>query len=147
MHLKTNAEHVLSSSTLFSSVPGLDAVLEVVQNAAADGSTAAGTELLRGLAKLLGRCKEGPHGRVGADQAALVALRALVHVNRGHVDGNASLLILAGAQWHAAAWNEGADRQGVAIQVVAMALDLLCKLFGAQVHDSPWPLGLRAAAL
>mmetsp|Transcript_95195 Transcript_95195/g.199086 ORF Transcript_95195/g.199086 Transcript_95195/m.199086 type:complete len:391 (-) Transcript_95195:1291-2463(-) len=64
---------------------------------------------------------------MGADETALVALSAQVHVHTRDLDGNSSLLVLAGAQRHAATRLEGADWQLVAVQVVTRLLNALGK--------------------
>mmetsp|Transcript_49343 Transcript_49343/g.88742 ORF Transcript_49343/g.88742 Transcript_49343/m.88742 type:complete len:465 (-) Transcript_49343:1063-2457(-) len=65
---------------------------------------------------------------MGANQTALVALCALVHVHHRHIDGDASLLVLARTARHAATRYESTYGQGVAIQAVARLLNLLGKL-------------------
>mmetsp|Transcript_29156 Transcript_29156/g.83685 ORF Transcript_29156/g.83685 Transcript_29156/m.83685 type:complete len:374 (-) Transcript_29156:279-1400(-) len=58
-----------------------------------------------------------------ADEAALVALRAEVHVHPRHIDRDAPLLELARAKGHPAARLEGAHGKVVAVEVVARLLD------------------------
>mmetsp|Transcript_81202 Transcript_81202/g.238603 ORF Transcript_81202/g.238603 Transcript_81202/m.238603 type:complete len:106 (-) Transcript_81202:158-475(-) len=65
-----------------------------------------------------------------ADEAALVALRALIHIDAGNFDRNSALLILAGSQRDAATRLEYTDRQIIAIEAVARPLNLLSKVLG-----------------
>mmetsp|Transcript_65587 Transcript_65587/g.170312 ORF Transcript_65587/g.170312 Transcript_65587/m.170312 type:complete len:434 (-) Transcript_65587:154-1455(-) len=102
----------------------LHSVVIVVQDTSADGRAAALPEGGRGCVQLLLRQKERADGGVRADEAALVALRASVHVNPGHVDGDAALLVLARPERHAPPGLEGAHWQVVAVQVVARLLNL-----------------------
>mmetsp|Transcript_36539 Transcript_36539/g.79097 ORF Transcript_36539/g.79097 Transcript_36539/m.79097 type:complete len:607 (-) Transcript_36539:643-2463(-) len=62
---------------------------------------------------------------MGADETALVALSAQVHVHTRDLDGDSSFLVLACAQRHASTGLESADWQVVALQVVAWLLDAL----------------------
>mmetsp|Transcript_50440 Transcript_50440/g.83026 ORF Transcript_50440/g.83026 Transcript_50440/m.83026 type:complete len:674 (-) Transcript_50440:253-2274(-) len=127
----------------------LDSVLVVVQHSTSDGRTASGAEVLGCCRKLLLSCQERTDSRMRTDQTALVALRAEIHVHLGHVDGNTTLLELAGAQRYTTTRNESAHGQGVSVQVVAGLLHSICKLLGRQIHDLPGPLGIlgRSASL
>ena len=108
---RANAHAQLAASA----VPGghLNAVLVVVQNASSDSRTAAFLERCRGFPQLLRGHQEWSHSCMGADQTALVALRALVHVYLRHLDRNATLLVLTGTTWHAATRHKGTHRQRV----------------------------------
>mmetsp|Transcript_81192 Transcript_81192/g.238570 ORF Transcript_81192/g.238570 Transcript_81192/m.238570 type:complete len:268 (+) Transcript_81192:312-1115(+) len=60
-----------------------------------------------------------------ADDAALVALRAFVHVHARHLDRNAPLLELTCSERDTAARLEDAHRQHVSVETVARSLDSL----------------------
>mmetsp|Transcript_59901 Transcript_59901/g.125221 ORF Transcript_59901/g.125221 Transcript_59901/m.125221 type:complete len:304 (-) Transcript_59901:211-1122(-) len=71
----------------------LNAEVVVVEGAAADGLAGALLEARRGLLEVLGRRQERPHRRVRADERAVVALGALVHVDARYVERDAPLLV------------------------------------------------------
>mmetsp|Transcript_15838 Transcript_15838/g.37381 ORF Transcript_15838/g.37381 Transcript_15838/m.37381 type:complete len:470 (+) Transcript_15838:2359-3768(+) len=121
----------------------LNAVLVVVQNTSSDGRTTAFFERCRCFPKLLRSHQEWSHSCMGADQTALVALRALVHVYRRHLDCNATLLVLTGTTWHAATGHKGTHGKRVAIQIVARFLHLRGKLRGIlHFREHAGPLGI-----
>eukprot|EP00438_Fugacium_kawagutii_P001158 Skav206557 [mRNA] locus=scaffold925:43308:48276:- [translate_table: standard] len=121
----------------------LDAVLVVVQNTASNGSATAILEGSWCLCQLLPGGQEWSHCCVRADETALVALSALVHVDPGNVDGDTTLLILTRTTWHSATRHKGTHRKGIAIKVVARRLDLFRKLLGIlQLWEHPWPLAV-----
>eukprot|EP00438_Fugacium_kawagutii_P001164 Skav206563 [mRNA] locus=scaffold925:66341:69727:- [translate_table: standard] len=121
----------------------LDAVLVVVQNTASNGSATAILESSRCLRQLLPSGQERSHCCVRANETALVALSALVHVNPGNIDGDTTLLILTRTTWHSATWHKGTHGKGIAIKVVARRLDLFRKLLGIlQLWEHPWPLAV-----
>ena len=121
----------------------LDAVLVVVQDTTSNCGTAAILESCWCLCELLSGGQEWSDCRMGADETALVALSALVHVNLGHVDGNTTFLVLTCTTWHSATGHEGTHRKCIAIEVVAGRLDLLRKLLCIlHLWEHPWPLAI-----
>mmetsp|Transcript_37349 Transcript_37349/g.76623 ORF Transcript_37349/g.76623 Transcript_37349/m.76623 type:complete len:1132 (-) Transcript_37349:692-4087(-) len=108
----------------------LDAEVVLVEGAAADGLAGALLDAGgRGVDLLVGE-EEGAHGRVGADERAVVALRALVHVDARHLKGDATLLGGGGASGHTAAGLEGRDGEVIALLVVHGLDDLVDEVEG-----------------